>query len=102
MREAAQRAAADLETESERVRQVTACRGSLELQIVELQQELTLQKSREDSLQRHSNLLESELAAMREKCASLDALEEQAQTMQREVEDERNARKLLESKFGEQ
>uniref|UniRef100_A0A7S0ZUW8 GAR domain-containing protein n=1 Tax=Noctiluca scintillans TaxID=2966 RepID=A0A7S0ZUW8_NOCSC len=102
MREAAQRAAADLEAESERVRQVTACRGGLELQIVELQQELTLQKSRENSLQRHSNLLESELAAMREKCASLDALEEQAQTMQREVEDERNARKLLESKFGEQ
>jgi len=99
---ASKRCSVEEEQEHESSRRVLAERCSLEQQIAELQQEVALRSSREDSLQKRVTLMENELSTMHQKCALMDSVEERAHSMQQEAASYRESRALLEEKLEEQ
>lgn len=84
--DASRRDGGELEAERDAARQALATRGSIEQRSADLQQEVTLRRAHEDSLQKRIALMESELTVVHQKCGLLDAMEEEAHRVKAELD----------------
>jgi len=98
----AQKCAAEVKAEQVNARSAHASKGALEQQIVELQQEVSLRKAHEDSLQKRVALMESELSVVHQKCVVIDSIEEQASSLKKEATASLQAKIQLQDQFDEQ
>ncbi|CAE7359739.1 unnamed protein product [Symbiodinium sp. CCMP2456] len=101
LREEADRAKAEAEQERESLREVTASRTSAQQRAAELEQEVALRRSHEESLQHRLSLLETQTSAASQKSLAAQAVEEEAQKALTDVEALRKQRQRLQEQLQE-
>eukprot|EP00439_Symbiodinium_sp_Y106_P026484 s4263_g3.t1 len=99
LREEADRAKAEAEQERESLREVTASRTSAQQRAAELEQEVALRRSHEESLQHRLSLLETQASAASQKSLAAQAVEEEAQKALADVEALRKQRQRLQEQL---
>ncbi|CAE7170666.1 unnamed protein product [Symbiodinium microadriaticum] len=101
LREEADRAKAEAEQERESLREVTASRTFAQQRAAELEQEVALRRSHEESLQHRLSLLETQASAASQKSLAAQAVEEEAQKALADVEALRKQRQRLQEQLQE-
>mmetsp|Transcript_42449 Transcript_42449/g.79713 ORF Transcript_42449/g.79713 Transcript_42449/m.79713 type:complete len:735 (-) Transcript_42449:39-2243(-) len=97
--ETSQRCSQEVEAERELAHKAVVSRSGLEREVAELQQEVDLRKTHEESLQKRIALMENELSVVHQKCVLIDSIEEHSQSMQREVQAHKEMRAIMEEKL---
>lgn len=100
--EGAKKYAQELGEERESLRASEAVRGEKDAKIVDLEQEVNLRRAHEDSLAKRIALMENELIVAQQRCALLDAVEEQLRTLKKETASHLDSRVGLQEQLDEQ
>lgn len=97
--EGAKRYANELGDERENLRASEAVRGEKDAKITDLEQEVQLRRAHEDSLAKRVTLMENELIVAQQRCALLDAIEEQLRTLKKETANHLDSRVSLQEQL---
>lgn len=93
---------AEAEQERSSLREVASAKSSLQQRMGELEQEVALRKSHEESLQQRLALMEGEMKLVHQKCQAAHAAEEEAKHVVGDVESLRLTRQRLQEQIQEQ
>jgi len=85
----------EIEAQQELIRQANTSRVALDEQVQQLEQEITLRRAHEDSLQKRVALLESEVSMVHQKCVITESIDQEAKVLQKENETLKEAKRTL-------